>query len=330
VTEPLGWGLIGTGGIAQTFAADLAFTESGRAVAVGSRHIDSANRFADRFDIPNRHASYEALVTDPGVDVVYVATPHPMHHANALLALRAGKPVLVEKAFTMNAAEAEELVATARSEGLFLMEAMWTRSLPHVAEIRRLLDEGALGEIVTVSADHGQWFAEDPEFRLFAPELGGGALLDLGVYPVSFASMVLGKPDRIVTLVDPAFTGVDGQTSMLFGYASGAQAVLTCTLFAKSPTRGAIVGTDARIEIDGDFYAPTSFELISRTGERTRFQEPRVGAGLWHEAEEVARCLREGLLESPLMPLDESVQIMRTMDAVLGQALGQPIHCAGD
>ena len=317
MTEPLGWGLIGTGGIAQSFAADLMYTESGRAAAVGSRHMDSANRFADQLNIPNRHAGYEALVADPDVDVVYVATPHPMHHANALLALRAGKPVLVEKAFTMNAAEAEELVATARAEGLFLMEAMWTRFLPHVAEIRRLLAERALGEVVTVTADHGQWFAQDREFRLFAPELGGGALLDLGVYPVSFASMVLGKPDRIVTLLDPAFTGVDGQTSMLFGYASGAQAVLTCTLFAKSPTRGAIVGTDAWIEIDGDFYAPTSFDVISRTGERTRFEAPHEGRGLWHEAEEVARCLREGLLESPFMPLDESVEIMQTMDAVL-------------
>jgi len=247
MSEPLGWGLIGTGGIAETFAADLMFTDSGRPVAVGSRHMHSADRFADEFDIPNRHGSYEALVADPDVDVVYVATPHPMHHANALLALRAGKPVLVEKAFTMNAAEAQELVATARAEGLFLMEAMWTRFLPHIAEIRRLLAEGALGDIVTVTADHGQWFAKDPEFRLFAPELGGGALLDLGVYPVSFASMVLGKPDRIVTLIDPAFTGVDGQTSMLFGYASGAQAVLTCTSSAQSPTRGAIVGTDARI-----------------------------------------------------------------------------------
>ena len=317
MTEPLGWGLIGTGGIAQSFAADLMYSESGRAAAVGSRHMDSANRFADRLNIPNRHDSYEALVADADVDVVYVATPHPMHHANALLALRAGKPALVEKAFTMNATEAEELVATARAAGLFLMEAMWTRFLPHVAEIRRLLAERALGEIVSVTADHGQWFAQDPDFRLFAPELGGGALLDLGVYPVSFASMVLGKPDRIVSLVDPAFTGVDGQTSMVFGYASGAQAVLTCTLFAKSPTRGTIVGTDARIEIDGDFYAPTSFDLISRTGERTRFEAPHEGHGLWHEAEEVARCLREGLLESPFMPLDESVEIMRTMDAVI-------------
>jgi predicted dehydrogenase len=317
MTEPLGWGLIGTGAIAQIFASDLALTDSGLVAAVGSRHMDSADRFADRFEIPNRHASYEALVADPDVDVVYVATPHPMHHAGALLALRAGKPVLVEKPFTMTAAEAQELVATARAEGLFLMEAMWTRFLPHIAQVRRLLAEGALGDIVMVTADHGQWFPQDPHSRLFAPELGGGALLDLGVYPVSFASMVLGKPDRIVTLIDPAFTGVDGQTSMLFGYASGAQAVLTCTLSAKSPTRGAIVGTDARIELDGEFYAPTSFSLISRTGERTDFDAPHEGVGLWHEADEVARCLREGLLESPLMPLEESISIMETMDAVL-------------
>ena len=325
MTEPLGWGLIGTGGIAETFAADLSLTDSGRVTAVGSRQMDSANRFADRFDIPNRHASYEALVADPDVDVVYVATPHPMHHANTLLALQAGKPALVEKAFTMTATEAEDLVATARAEGLFLMEAMWTRFLPHIAEIRRLLGEGALGDIVTVIADHGQWFEKDPEFRLFAPELGGGALLDLGVYPVSFASMVLGKPDRIVTLIDPAFTGVDGQTSMLFGYANGAQAVLNCTLFAQSPTRGAIVGTEARIEIDGEFYAPTSFTLISRTGARTTFDAAHEGTGLWHEADEVARCLREGLLESPLMPLDESISIMETMDAVLAQSSGDSV-----
>src|ERR1019366_2232885 len=156
---------------------------------------------------------------------------------------------------------------------------------------------------VTVTADHGQWFAKDPAFRLFAPELGGGALLDLGVYPVSFASMVLGEPERIVSVVSPAVTGVDGQTSMVFGYATGA----------------AIVGTEARIEIDGDFYAPSSFTLISRSGEQTRFDEPHEGRGLRHEADEVARCLREGLLESPLMPLEETISIMATMDAVLAQ-----------
>jgi predicted dehydrogenase len=319
MSEPLRWGVIGTGGIAATFAADLELTDSGVVVAVGSRRMDSADRFGERFGVPNRHASYEELVVDPDVDVVYVATPHPSHYANAQLALRAGKPVLVEKAFTMNAEEARDLVAGARAEGLFLMEAMWTRFLPHIAQIRGLLENGVLGEIVTVTADHGQWFAEDPAFRMFAPELGGGALLDLGVYPVSFASMVLGEPERIVSVVSPAFTGVDGQTSMVFSYATGAQAVLTCTLSAKSPTRAAIVGTEARIEIDGDFYAPSPFTLISRGGEQTRFEEPHEGRGLRHEADEVARCLREGLLESPLMPLDETISIMATMDSVLAQ-----------
>jgi predicted dehydrogenase len=320
MTEPLQWGLIGTGGIAETFAADLSHTDSGRVVAVGSRRQESADQFADRLGIANRHASYEALVADPEVEVVYVATPHPVHHAAALLALRAGKPVLVEKPFTMNAGEAEELVATARREGVFLMEAMWTRFLPHVAEIRRLLADGALGDVVTVTADHGQWFAQDAGSRMLAPELGGGALLDLGIYPVSFASMVLGAPERIVTMVDPALTGVDAQTSMLLGYAGGAQALLTCTLRADSPTRAAIVGTLARIEIDGDFYAPTAFSLVPRTGEPTRFNAPTPGRGLWRQADEVARCLREGLLESPGMPLDESVAIMRTMDAIRAQS----------
>jgi predicted dehydrogenase len=318
--EALRWGVIGSGGIAATFTADLSLSESGRVVAVGSRRQESADRFADKFDIPHRHASYEDLVTDADVEVVYVATPHPMHHADALLALEAGKPVLVEKAFTMNATEARDLVATARAKKLFLMEAMWTRFLPDMVEIRRLVANGSLGDIVTVTADHGQWFPKDPNFRLFDPELGGGALLDLGVYPVSFASMILGPPDRIVTMVDPAFTGVDGQTSMLFGYASGAQAVLTCTSAARSPTRAAIVGTDARIEIDGDFYAPTTFTVIRRDGKASRFAQPHRGRGLRHEADEVARCLQDGLLESPLMPLDETISIMETMDAVLAQA----------
>jgi predicted dehydrogenase len=186
-----------------------------------------------------------------------------------------------------------------------------------MAEVRRLVADGRLGEIVTVVADHGQWFPQDPGSRLFDVALGGGALLDLGVYPVSLASMILGRPNRIVAMVDPAFTGVDGQTSMVMGYESGAQAVLTCTSAARSPTRAAIVGTTARIEIDGDFYAPSSFTFIPRDGDRWRFDQPGPGRGMWREADEVARCLREGLTESPAMPLDETVQIMETMDAVL-------------
>jgi predicted dehydrogenase len=317
---PLRWGILGTGGIASAFADDLKLTDSGVAAAVGSRSQESADRFADAFGVERRHASYEALVADPDVDVVYVATPHPMHRDNAILALRAGKPVLVEKPFTMNAREAAEVVAVARELKLFAMEAMWTRCLPHIAVVRDWLAEGALGEVVTVIADHGQWFEEDPEFRLFAPELGGGALLDLGIYPVSFASMILGTPNRIVSLTAPAFTGVDAQTSMVFGYEGGAHATLTCTLRAKSPTRAAIVGTRARIEIDGDFYAPAAVTLVPREGEPTRIEPSHSGRGLYHQADEVARRLAAGELESPLMSLDETVSIMQTIDAVLAQA----------
>jgi predicted dehydrogenase len=312
----LRWGILGTGLIAKTFATDLQLTDSGVVIAVGSRSQGSADAFADAFDITNRHASYEALVADPDVDAIYVATPHPMHRDNAILALRAGKPVLVEKPFTMDAAEAREIVQVARENGLFAMEAMWTRFLPHIRVVRDWLGQGVLGEIVTVTADHGQWFVEDPQFRLFAPELGGGALLDLGIYPVSFASMVLGTPDRVVSISDPAFTGVDAQTSMLFGYAGGAQALLTCTLRAKSPTRASIVGTDARIEIDGDFYAPTRVALITRSGDITAIDYAHEGRGLRHQADEVAHRLAVGDLESPLMMLDETISIMETMDRV--------------
>jgi predicted dehydrogenase len=220
----------------------------------------------------------------------------------------------------MNAAEAREIVRVARENGLFAMEAMWTRFLPHVAVIRDWLARGVLGDVVTVTADHGQWFAEDGEFRLFAPELGGGALLDLGVYPVSFASMVLGTPSRIVSLSEPAFTGVDAQTSMLFGYDSGAQAVLTCTLRAKSPTTAAIVGSDARIEVEGDFYAPTTVTLVPREGDPVRVESVQEGRGLHHQADEVARRLDTGDVKSSLMPLDETISIMETMDTVLTQA----------
>jgi predicted dehydrogenase len=319
--SPVRWGILGTGGIASTFASDLRLTESGVVSAVGSRSQASADRFADEFEIEGRHSSYEALVADAAVDVVYVATPHPMHRDNAILALRAGKPVLVEKPFAMNAAEAIEIVEVARDQRLFAMEAMWTRFLPHIAVVRDWLTQGALGEIVTVTADHGQWFAEDPGFRLFAPELGGGALLDLGVYPVSFASMILGTPNRIAAIIDPAFTGVDAQTSMVFGYQSGAQAILTCTLRARSATRASIVGTDARIELDGDFYAPAAVSLIPREGEPTRVPSGYEGRGLRDQADEVARRLAAGELESPLMPLDETISIMQTMDTVQARAL---------
>ncbi len=317
MSEPLRWGIISTGGIARTFVNDLQYTDSGVAAAVGSRTLEAANTFADRFAIPRRYGSYEELVHDPDVDAVYVGTPHPMHFENAMLALDAGKPVLVEKAFTMTAQDAIALVAIARAKGLFLMEAMWTRCLPHVAALNQLIAEGALGDIVSVQADHGQHFDYDPSSRWFNPELGGGALLDLGVYPVSFASMLLGRPSKMVTMIDLAPTGVDRQVSMIFGYDGGAQAYLNTTTAAKTPTTATISGTKARIEVDGDFYAPSSFTFVERAGESRRYEFATQGRGLHYEAAEVARCLREGLRESPLMPLDETISIMQTMESVL-------------
>ncbi len=317
MSEPLRWGILGTGHIARTFARDLQYLDDAVVAAIGSRTQSSADAFADEFQVARRYGSYDGLVADDDVDVIYVATPHPMHATNATLALEHGKAVLVEKPFTMTAQEARELVATARAKGLFLMEAMWTRFLPHVLAIRELLARGVLGEIVAVEADHGQWFERDPAFRLFAPELGGGALLDLGVYPVSFASMILGPPERLTALVDPTFTGVDGQASMLFGYASGAQAILTCTSSARTATRACISGTDARIEIDGDFYAATSFTLVHRNESRERFEFTSPGRGLYYQAREVAARLGAGDTESDVMPLDESVSIMETIERVL-------------
>lgn len=313
------WGVVGTGGIASAFVEDLHFVEGAAAVAVGSRAQKSADRFAAEHSLGRAHPTYEELVTDDEVDVVYVATPHPGHHAAAMLAIEAGKAVLVEKPFTMDAAEAESLVTAARDRGVFLMEAMWARFVPWAVRLRELLADGTLGEVREVIADHGQWFPQDASHRLFAPELGGGALLDLGVYPVSFASMVLGTPSLVTAVSDPAFTGVDATTSMLMQYAGGAHAVLTATLTAAGPTTAAVIGTDARVQVDGPFYTPTGFTLTRRDGTSERFDQPVQGRGMWCEAAEVVRCLREGRLESDVMPLDETVAIMATMDEVRRQ-----------
>ncbi|WP_121195209.1 Gfo/Idh/MocA family protein [Motilibacter peucedani] len=326
--EGVRWGIVGTGGIARAFAKDLALLPDAVVGAVGSRSSEGADSFAafleestgTRVADAHRHASYDALVSDDAVDAVYVATPHPGHADAARLALEAGKAVLVEKPFTLNAAEAQELVDLARSRGQFLMEAMWTRFLPHMGRVREILASGSLGDVVTVTADHGQWFEEDASHRLFAPELGGGALLDLGIYPVSFASFVLGTPSRVTARSSEAFTGVDANTSILLEHAGGASALVSTTLSAATANVAAVNGTEARIEIDRTWYTPTSFRVTSRDGEvLERYDQPHEGHGLRHQAAEVGRCLASGAPESELLPLDETVAIMRTLDEVRSQ-----------
>ncbi len=318
---PIRWGIIGTGGIATAFAADLALMPDASLVAVGSRSQGTADEFGERFDVPHRHATYAGLVNDADVDAVYVSTPHPGHHDAALSAINAGKAVLVEKPFTMTANEASSLIDAARSHGVFLMEAMWARWLPHMVRVRELLASRALGDVRVVIADHNQWFARDPAFRLFDPALGGGALLDLGIYPVSFASMVFGAPTRVTAVSDRAFTGVDATTSVILQYEDGAHSVLTTSLEVAGPNRAVIVGTEARIEIDSVFYAPTTFTLIGRDGMvQERFDQPQAeGRGMQHEAAEVMRCIRAGKLESDVLPLHETLAIMETLDEIRRQ-----------
>ena len=312
------WGIIGTGGIARTFAADLALLEGHSVAAVGSRNLASAQDFASLFPTAKPYGSYEDLVR-ADVDAIYVATPHPMHFDNAMLAMKAGKPVLCEKAFTINAREARELVQYSREHQIPLMEAMWTRFLPHIAEIKTLIADGALGVIHTLIADHGQYIPYSRAPRLWDPDLGGGALLDLGIYPLTLADIVLGKPDAVhahATLTDE---GVDLQTSMGFEYPGGQHVLLTCTMGARTANTATISGTKARIEIDAPFYTPTSFRLITRDGEVTHYPRAYEGVGLREEAQEFARIVRNGEIESPLMTHAKTIEMMELMDQVRAQ-----------
>ncbi len=315
---PLRWGVLAPGGIAATMVEALHRFTRQRVVAVGSRSPERAQAFADRFGIDRAYCSYEALVDDPDVDAIYVASPHSHHRDHALLAIEAGKHVLVEKAFTRNAAEAREVVDAARTAGVACVEAMWTRFLPSMDVVRQLLASGALGQVETVTADHGQWFAVDPASRLFAPGLAGGALLDLGIYPISFASFVLGAPASVGARGTLTETGVDRQVSAVFTYDSGAHALVSTTLAARTPTVASVSGSEARIELGGPFYVPGVVRLVTRSGEVHESEPPAIQGhlGLCHEAAHLAQLVAEGATESPLLPLDETVAIMETLDEI--------------
>ena len=312
------WGIIGTGGIARAFAEDLTRLGDHQVVAVGSRTLASAESFTQQFTDVTAFGSYEELVA-ADVDAVYVATPHPMHYKNALLAMRAGKPVLCEKAFTVNAKEARALVAFAQENRIPLMEAMWSRFLPHLQQVKEIISDGALGEITNIVADHGQFIPYERAPRLWEPELGGGALLDLGIYPLTLAHLILGSPISInaqATLTDKK---VDLNTSIILRYASGAHALLSCTMASRGSVSAMIVGDKARIEIDGSFYAPTSFRVITRDGEITEYPKSYEGHGLREEAAEFARIVRAGEIESPLMTHATSIELMEMMDQIRAQ-----------
>ena len=313
----LRWGLIGTGGIARAFARDLTRTSGHTIAAVGSRTLAKATEFAQQSG-GKPYGSYEELVA-ADIDAVYVATPHPMHAPNTILALNHGKPVLCEKPFAVNSRESASMISAARNNQLLLVEAMWSRFLPHYRKLRELVEQGDLGEIISISADHGQNLPLPKYYRLHAPELAGGALLDLGIYPISFAYYLLGKPQSVVVKAEFTPTGVDSQTSMIFRYDTGAHANLTTTLLAKTPCTATVVGTKGTIFIDGDFYTPTSMRLKKVDGSVVEFPKQYEGHGLREQAIEFASLLQAGKNESYLMSLDDTQSIMETMDEIRAQ-----------
>lgn len=325
MSDRLSWGILGTGTIAHLFARDL--TIAGFTVkAVGSRDIQSARDFVEggsygvEFTIPNIHGSYESLVADPEVDIVYVASPNPFHAEHASLGLNAGKHVLVEKPFTMNRAEAEAVVALAASRDRVVLEGMWTRWLPHMARIRELVSLGTLGELRTLIADNDDLLSADPLHRVRNPALGGGALLDLGVYPVSFAVDIFGLPTTLAAAATMTETRVDEQTAIILGFEGQRQALIHTALGARGPRRASIIGTQARIEIDSAWYTATGFSVIASDGTTLeRYESAVEGRGMQFQAAELERLVRAGEFGGEVLPPAESVAIMGVLDEIRSQ-----------
>ncbi|MEU7858376.1 Gfo/Idh/MocA family oxidoreductase [Nonomuraea sp. NPDC049141] len=326
--EPsLRWGIVGPGWIAGEFAKALRTHTAQRLVAVSSRSVERAEAFAAERGIEYVLGSTEQLVRHPEVDVVYVATPQSAHLAVGLAAIAAGKHVLIEKPITVTAAEARTLSEAAQAAGVLVMEAMWSRYLPQTSVIRKLLADGVLGDVRAVLADHGQAITPDPRHRLYRPEQGGGALLDLGVYPVQLSSMVLGAPTQVLAVGGMTDTGVDAYSTLVLTHEQGALSTLYSSIQARTAMTGVIAGTEATVSIDGAFYAPTSFTLSGadhfsptlRWSDQTGL---RGFDGLSWEATALARFVGEGRTESPVHTLEETVSIIATIDQARAQLAG--------
>ena len=312
------WGIAGPGRIAAELAESFSQVDNGELVAVGSRSPQRAREFADRFGLPRVHGSYQALCEDPEVDAVYVATPHAQHAEIALAAIAAGKAGLVEKSFTCTVADTEQVIEAARAAGVFCMEAMWTRFTPGVVELRRLLADGAIGELHGVHGDLTAFRAFDPTDRLFDPALGGGAMLDLGVYVLSFAQHLLGTPDVVHATGTLLPNGVDGSFSVLLGYDDGRSATLSGGLTGYGPGRMMLTGSDGWVDVHPRFHRSASLTVW-------RGKEPQTldfDSGYHHEVIHVGQCLADGLTESPVMPLADTLAVQRLMAEVLRQVRG--------
>jgi predicted dehydrogenase len=313
------WGILATGGIARTFVEDLQLMPDAEVLAVGSRTPAAAQAFADRYGIPRAYGDWRSLATDADVDVVYVATPQSAHHAAAKLCLAAGRAVLCEKPLTLDTPTAQDLVDTARATGAFLMEAMWTRCNPTVRRVVELVRDGAIGEVTSVHASFGLAGPFPPEHRLRDPALGGGALLDLGVYPITLAHLVLGQPDVVRAWAALTPEGVDENTGMLFGYASGALAALACGIAGATAMTATVVGRRGRVEFPPPFFRPAQATLHRAGADPEVVSAPLGGHGYLPQAAEVHRCLRAGWIESPLVPHATTLEVMLLLDGIRAQ-----------
>lgn len=317
------WGILGCGKIARKFAADLKLVEDAELIAVAAREQSTAEVFAKNFPAKHVHGSYEALVSNQEVDVIYVATPHGLHHEHVMLCLKHRKAVLCEKAFAINSREASEMISFAKEQGTFIMEAFWTRFLPPYLSMKELLAQGKVGDIKYLNAEFG--FIPTPPFpsRLYQPSLGGGALLDIGVYPVFLALDILGRPDHVDALMTPSSTGVDEQCAIRFQYKSGTIAQLFCSFTTNLATGADIAGDQGRIRLTHRFHGPTTsleyYPGVVDTREVIPF-EKAAGNGYEYEARHVNECLRQGLTESPVLKFQDTLLLMETLDRIRAKA----------
>lgn len=311
------WAILGLGNIARKFALDLARVPQARLHAVASRSLDKAQTFATEFGVPHAVGCYEDLLAVPGLDVVYIATPHSEHCAHALLCLRAGLPVLCEKAFAQNADQAQDMIRAAREGRVFLMEAFWTRFFPAIVQALALVEAGHIGEVKHLVADFGFAASYQPEGRLFNPALAGGSLLDVGVYPLFISQLFLGMPSAVGAVATLAPTGVDLNCAVSLAYPGGATASLFSTIAAHTDNRCVLYGTQGQLQLLGRFHAPTGVRLLQNGAEVPQaLPAPTPGHGYHYEAAHVQDCLAQGRLESPLLPLDFSLRLMQQLDAV--------------
>lgn len=313
------WGILGCGRIARKFASDLKLVEDGELVAVGSRSRENAEAFVKEFPAPFVHDSYEALVQNPDVDVIYIASPHALHHQHVLLCLEHSKPMLCEKAFALNSRQAREMIAQAKEKKVFLMEAVWTKFLPHYQLLMQYVKEGKLGPIQNVLVNFG--FSPTPPVpkRLFDPLLGGGSLLDIGIYNVFIAVSVLGKPDGIEASMTPAATGIDEQCAILFKYKNGAMAQLFCSFSTNLATEADISGRDGRIRLTSRFYEPSAtVEYYPGRVDSKQILpvQKEAGFGYQYEIRHVNECLKKGLTESPVMSHADTLLLMELLDEI--------------